>query len=56
MFAKHSSNTVARYRYAVPCIIILFCIIESGEVYAWGNNEYGQLGLVTPQEQVRDGH
>ncbi|XP_064390358.1 RCC1-like G exchanging factor-like protein isoform X3 [Halichondria panicea] len=34
------------------CADSSFAITKSGEVYAWGNNEYGQLGLVTPQEQV----
>lgn len=31
---------------------MIFFILDSGQVFGWGNSEYGQLNMVTPQTQV----
>ena len=36
----------------VGFFLIVMVITESGLVYAWGNNEYGQLGVKTKESQV----
>lgn len=36
----------------VGFFLVVMVITESGLVYAWGNNEYGQLGVKTKEPQV----
>ena len=31
----------------------MHCILDEGEVFCWGNNEYGQLATESDEEQVR---
>ena len=49
-----SSNIGCNAHLAMPheTLIHYYCFAEAGQVFAWGNNEYSQLGLETTEEQV----
>lgn len=38
--------------YTCMCNVLVFPGAETGHVFGWGNNEYGQLGVATEDQQV----
>lgn len=46
------SDNIIQLWILVGFFLVVMVITESGLVYAWGNNEYGQLGVKTKEPQV----